>query len=486
MGSRCTGIAEAKGTKMKKTIRWIILVTLIAAGVIAGVLWWRSRQQDTGGLEALRTAEVTRGTLRIDVSASGSIVVERRTELTFDTTGIVESVAVEVGDRVTRGQELARLDTQSLTDAVLQSELEVARAELNLTSLQRPADENRVELAKLAIQEGAQAMAVATASETLARARASSNVERAQELEADVREAYESYLETLNRMGLPDAFAAGITASYMEAQGNVGITQVKSEQAIQQARSQWLAGNHRYEQARYNLAQLEAGPSADQLQQLELQLDQTRLNLERAQADLASATLVAPFDGVIASVTIQAGSAASSALPAVTILDDSHFYAEIIVDEIDIGTIVEGQPALVTLDALPGVSIDGVVDRVGMIAQNMGGVIVYQVRVSLSESDAHRLRAGMTASAQLTTGERTDALLIPNWAVRTDQTSDQVYTYCYCVAGDEAAKVPIQVGARNDTFTEVLSGLSEGQVVALVSESQDLLQFQGPPSRGQP
>jgi hypothetical protein len=73
---------------------------------------------------------------------------------------------------------------------------------------------------------------------------------------------------------------------------------------------------------------------------------------------------------------------------------------------------------------------------------------------------------------------------VPNWAVRTDQASSETYTYCYCVEGSEITRKPVETGARNETYTQVVSGLEEGETIALVSEERDLFEFQGPPSTG--
>ncbi len=84
----------------------------------------------------------------------------------------------------------------------------------------------------------------------------------------------------------------------------------------------------------------------------------------------------------------------------------------------------------------------------------------------------------MTASATITTGVVQDVLIVPNWAVQTDQTSDQIYTYV--VSNGTPERVPITIGVRNDTLTQVTSGLDQGATVALVAEPTNLLSIQGP------
>lgn len=471
---------------MKRAVTWLLVIVVIGAAV-GGALWLRNRRaQESAEIEVLRTAEVTRDDLEITTTASGGVNVSRRADLAFQAPGMVRSVDVEVGDRVQQGQELARLDEAALRDAVHQAELELAQAELNLDSLQTPVDEEEVELAELSIQEASQAMAVAEASRQLSEARAAQNQALAQRLEENTREAYEGYLDALRDLGLPDAYAAGVTAAYMEAQGNVGITQLRSDHAIQQARSQWLAAYQRYEQGQRNLELLQQGPEDDQVRSLELQLEQVRVSLEQAQADLAAAVLTAPFDGIVSAVNVRPDTASPAGLPAMALLDDSALYVDLTVDEIDIGAVEEGQTVRIVLDAYPDALLEASVERVSLLPEIVGGVTVYPVRVRLTDTAGTEPRDGMTASATIVTGRREDVLLVPNWAIRTDQTSDQVYTYCICVEGEELRRVAVELGARGESWTEVVSGLEEGATVALITESRDLLEMQGPPSMGQP
>lgn len=472
---------------MKKLVR-IIAIIVVVGSIVGGYVWWRSRQTAASSTETkvLRTGEIIRDTLDLSVAASGTIRAQRRLDIAFEVNGMVAEVNVEVGDRVRRGQELARLDEDALARAVRQAELSLEQATANLSALLEPPADEDLKLAQLAIQEAAQAMSVADLSRELAEARAANNIERARDLEEDTREAYESYLDALKRSGLPEAYAAGITAAYMEAQGNVGITQLKSEHAIQQAKSQWSAAYQRYQDAQRNLESLQTGPTDEQIRRLELQIEQAELGLEEAQADLASAAITSPFAGVVAAVNVQEGTQAPVGLPAVSILDDSVHYAEIAVDEIDIGQVYEMQPVSIVVDAYPDVTIEATVDRIEPLPTISGGIIAYPVRMRISDDTLVDIRDGMTASARILVERREDVLLIPNWAVRSDQTSGEIYTYCYCLREGQPSRVPIELGTRSESHTEVISGLQEGDTVALLPESQDLLQFQGLPSRGTP
>jgi RND family efflux transporter MFP subunit len=470
---------------MKKAIRWLLAIGLL--GAIGGGIWWFIQQRQantTDDIEVLRTAEAIRDTLEITVATSGSVTLERRVNLNFDRPGTVRQVDVQVGDRVAVGQELAKLDDRGLQDAVRSAEFDLAQAKLNLDIALEPPDEDDIALAKLSISEAAQAMEVAKLSESYAEVRASVDQARARDIEADLKEAYEDYLDILDDFGLPPSYAAGITAQYMEAQGNVGITRLRSDYTRQQAESQWQSAYQRYQQGQQDLEALQEGADADTIRRLELQIDQTEIALEQARADLRSAELIAPIAGIVATVNLQADTATPTTRPAIVLLDDTNTYVNLSIDEIDIGAIEIGQAVSLDLDAYPGVDIVGRVEQIDPLPEITTGITAYPVRVRITDAQGAEIREGMTASARVIVGEKTDVVLVPNWAVRTDQTSAEVFTYCYCIEDGAPKRTPVEIGSRNETWTEVISGLEPGMTIALVTEGQNLLDFQGPPSRG--
>jgi HlyD family secretion protein len=163
-------------------------------------------------------------------------------------------------------------------------------------------------------------------------------------------------------------------------------------------------------------------------------------------------------------------------------LDDSQLYIEANVDEIDIGKITVGQPVSITLDADPQAVLRGTVERIAATSTNVGGVIAYKLRVLLTDTGEALILDGMTVSVFIQTDIITDVLIVPNWAVRTDQTTSE--TYVYRLENGLPVRTPITTGERNDTHTIISNGLAEGDTVVLVTEEHSLLDMQGPPSMG--
>jgi len=132
------------------------------------------------------------------------------------------------------------------------------------------------------------------------------------------------------------------------------------------------------------------------------------------------------------------------------------------VDEIDVGRLQEGQPVTVTIEALPGSSIAGTVDQIAPVATVQGAVVSYKVTIGLSQTD-QPLRAGMSANITIVTEARQDVLIVPNRAIRIDRTTGK--TYVNLKDGQTIREIEIVTGARNESESEVISGLSEGAVL---------------------
>lgn len=465
---------------MKKTLTWIIILAVVA-GAVFGFLRFRTMRMEAQNpaQEVIRTAQIGRGDLTINVPASGNIAANERTDLSFDIPGTIASIAVDVSDRVAAGQQLARLDTEDLERAVQQAQFALDQAAISLALLNETTGEEDIELADLAIQSASQSLEVARLSKNAAEVQGSQSIRMARDAADKTEEAYENYLDFLDKYGLPTAYAASINAAYMEAEGNAGITQVKAEYQIQQAQSQWMAAYQALQQAKLSRERLQDGPDDDQIRQVELQIEQARINLEQAQERLRDVTITAPFDGIVAAVHVQESQYATSGRTAITLVDDAAFFVDVTVDEIDIGKVAEGQDVQIAVDAYPDTALSGVVERIAAVPSNAGGIIAYAVRIQVVDTAGTDVRDGMTASVFIHTGTIGDVLLIPNWAIRTDQQTNE--TYVYRMHDDVPVRTVVTLGARSDTETVVTSGLEAGATVALVAEETNLFEFGGPP-----
>lgn len=469
---------------MKKIWGWLIVGILLIAA-IGGYLWYRQQEPRTR-LEVLRTGETIRGDLDITVAVSGNVVANQRVDLRFTVPGTVESIHVAVGDHVSEGQVLAQLDTAALQRTVDRSSITLEQAELRRKQLAEPVSEEDLRRARNTITQATAALNVSRLNYT--------RVMSSSLLNEDLTSAEERFRHLQTQFGMRQMeFEEGTTSDWTrdrarEAADNAYWAWIRLQQQAELERNRvqnditqaWNA----YQEAKDNLAQLEKGPSESSLESSELDIKAAQLALTQAQEDLQAASLKSPFNGVVAAVNLLTGVAAPTTAAAITLIDDSVFFVDVTVDETDIGKIQIGQQTEITLDAYADMTLDGEVVTIAPLATNVAGVIAYPVRVRISPNEAVAIRDGMTASILIRTRQLQDVVLIPNWAIRTDPTSRELFTYCYCLGSEqEPQRVVITLGERNESFTQVLEGLEAGATVALVTEERvNLLELTGPPS----
>jgi HlyD family secretion protein len=212
---------------------------------------------------------------------------------------------------------------------------------------------------------------------------------------------------------------------------------------------------------------LQEGASEEEILLAQLQVQQAQLSLDQARHQLEGTELLAPHGGTITQVGIQEGEL-TGGQPAFVLTDLSRYHIEVDVDEIDIGRVAVGQQVTINLDALPGESLAGKIEQIASTAQMDSGIVSYRVSIGLLSSD-RLLRPGMTANVDIVTESRENVLLVPNRFVSIDRLTGR--TSVDKLVGNEIRPIEIQVGLRDETYSEVLAGLQEGDTIVLVQES---------------
>jgi HlyD family secretion protein len=184
-------------------------------------------------------------------------------------------------------------------------------------------------------------------------------------------------------------------------------------------------------------------------------------------APSAATTPLAPgSEGAIPGAGTSASAAGTVTRPGGTqflVLDNVDSF-EVVVpfEESDAVRLAPNQRVDVRFDAIPDLTLPGTVVAVSPSASALSGVISYYATVALSQGDP-RLRNGQTAQASVVTDELRDVIAVPNAAIRRQGGRTQVTVQRF----DGPRVVDITPGAVGDTYTQVLSGLSEGDEVVL-------------------
>ena len=270
-----------------------------------------------------------------------------------------------------------------------------------------------------------------------------------QDMAAKVEQARQN-LQDL-RDGPTAAEIASAESQLAQAQATLDDLDGPSAAEIASAESQLAS-------AQAKLDELLRGPSEEDIAISEAQVEQARLSLEQAEKQLESATLAAAYDGVILELNLGEGEWVGATTVVAVLADLSALEIVAPLSELDVVSVQEGQMAMVQLDALPDVRLQGHVAHVAPSARIEQGVANYATTIVLNDPSG-TVRPGMSASMYIVTDRREGVLLAPNRAVRS-QGGERVVAV---LGGGSLEWVTVETGAFNDTTTEIVSGLEEGQ-----------------------
>jgi HlyD family secretion protein len=481
-------MATAVITRPNRVLDVGLAVAVIAVGVGA---YFAAGPQGSTAAAVTRTATVSRGVVLSSVQASGNVEAGLTYSVGFQTGGQVLDIDSQVGDRVTKGQVLAHLDSTMDAANLTSAQLGLASAQAKLAqveAVQTPAQ--RVQAAS-SLTSAQQGVTSAQAGVTAAQNTASLDATQAKQAVADAQSKL-------------DADQAAHASATVIAQDDSALTQAQNAQAN---------GNNKDQQSITN-AQSQLTQASDQLSSTiatnaanaQLQpsdLASAKASLAQAQTQVLSATqtlgwttLVAPADGVITAVNGVVGqnvsgggvttstgsttsgsgsstgssssssssssSGSSSAFVTITNIDALSVKAGFA--ETDATKLQVGQPVAVSFSALPSVQAAGVLTSVDVSSTLVSNVVTYFATTTLTKVPAG-VKPGMTASVTVTVNRREGVLNLPSAAVRGTGTSATVSV----MNGKVQTTKTVGVGLRGDTTTEITSGLNAGDTVVLPS-----------------
>lgn len=473
------------------------LIFLLVAAVL-GVGGWFAYQrfvvepQAAAQAPSYETVAVERGNILSTVSATGSIEPQAEVSLLFRAAGTVSNVLVAVGEAVAEGQLLAELDITDQTLALAQAQVSQEISAAQLKKLEAPPDPLDVAAAQAAVEVAQAGVASAEAALSSAQvgyqdllagptnAQQTINESQLRQAEIALNQAQQAYNKIKDQ---PDAGmfpqAAELqqaTVNYEVAKAQVAKTEETATQAqlaqglnqIAQAQSALRQAQAQVVNAQNNLSDLLAGPKQEDIDIARAQVRQAQLSQLQAENSLANSRIVAPFDGVVSQINVKQGEQSTGGLPAVVLTDLDGFTMKVLVDEIDVRQVAVGQPVRLSIDALPDAEITGKVTEISPTAANVNNVVAYEVTIVPDPTDAP-LRAGMSATAIITTAEVDDVVLIPNRFITLDRDTGKAYVYK--IVANQPALQEVELGMRNERESQVLAGLDAGDTLALVTQT---------------
>jgi HlyD family secretion protein len=410
---------------------------------IGGFIVYQSRK----GVAKVQTGKVAQGDLTAIVSGSGEIKPKTYVNVSANAFGKIIKLYVREGEQVKRGQLLAQLEN-------VQSSAEVAATQASLGATRTDAQ--------------AAAAALNTAVADLNRAKA--DAERTK-------------------------------LDYDRAQGLY--------QAALIAKAEYDSKKAAWQSAESGVAQAEAriAQSRAQQQSAHGHIAENQANLRRVSDVLRKTTYAAPFAGIVTNLPVREGETVvigiqnSPGSTLMTIADMSVITAEVKVDETDIVNIKIGQPADVTIDAIPNKAFKGRVTEIGDNAVvRSTGVSTSQQTIATQEAKDFKvvvtvdnppenLRPGLSTTAKITTDTRKNVLTIPIQALTVRQKGDlrestsssavhaaeqpqaaspddkKEIQGVFVIRNKRALFVPVETGISGTTDIEVLKGLQNGDEI---------------------
>lgn len=188
-----------------------------------------------------------------------------------------------------------------------------------------------------------------------------------------------------------------------------------------------------------------------------------KVRLTTAEEELNAAIITAPITGYVAEVSVETGDAVEARAAIMELVDPTIVEIDGIVDEIDVLLVEVGTSAEVSLDALPGVMLNGVVTEIADEAENQQGVITFPIRIRMEVPEGIRPRGGLSAVANIVLQEERNVLLLPQQALYGSFGQPLVRI----LTDGGVSEIPVELGSSDDFWVSVKAGLSEGDQIIL-------------------
>ena len=463
--------------------------------------------------QELQTAQVRRGDLVLTAGGIGTLFAGEETKVGFRSSGIVSSIAAQVGDQVDADQILATLEYDStLNSQLISAQINLRLAEISLAELTgevggadlaaaqsnlaaAQAEYDRVIAPPTAEEVNAARSELISAQSALDTLLAGPSQDTLTSLQADLSaaeiaraEAQRAYDRVAWRNDVGSTTQAAelqtATLAYEKALAQYNINAAgPSADEIESARARVLqaqntlnlllqgadeldvaAARAKVEQNRAALEDLLDGPSAEELERAELAVEQARLAAEDVQREIEGGTIRSPMAGVVTAVSAQSGDSVTMG-PIIGLANAQTAQVRFWIEELDVAAAVPGFPVSIVFEAFPEYIYSGQITRVEPALVDVEGASAIQAWASIDMTQhTAPLLFGMNAEVEIIAGEARNALLVPIQALR--EISPGQYAVFVVGRNEELEFRPVQVGLRNFISAEVVSGLEEGETIS--------------------
>ncbi len=508
--------AKKPGILDKKLLRRRVVIPVLACALAAAValrFLGGGQPASAAGL-TYTTAPVERRDITAQITGSGSLEAANSYSVTSLAEGNILTADFEEGDQVEEGTVLYTIDASNLSSTLEQ-------AQISLNQARRSYDSRLKDLEKLSVTTPKAGRVLSleveagddvSAGQTVAALRNSdimalevpflsdeaAGFHLGQSASVTLESTFETLEGTVSKIDRVDTvLEGGMIVRYVTVEvanpGALSVSQTGSavvdgcasagsaafryaaEENITAEVSGTVASIRAQEGSWVNkgdvILTLTSDSVDDNVQSAADSLRSAELSLESRYDQLDNYTVTSPIRGTVIDKNYKAGETSETGKVLCSIYDLSYLTMTLSVDELDISDIAVGQRVEITADAVEGRTYTGVVTKVSVAGTSSGGTTTYPVTVRIDETEG--LLPGMNVDAVITLESASGVLAIPTGALNRGNTvlvtaDSPSAANGTAIEGGEYYSVPVEIGASDSSYIEIVSGLREGDTVAYI------------------
>ncbi|MEW6570657.1 MAG: efflux RND transporter periplasmic adaptor subunit [Nitrospirota bacterium] len=256
-----------------------------------------------------------------------------------------------------------------------------------------------------------------------------------------------------------------------EAKANFDYAKVTHEREVELLKHEYTTkdsvdrARSQYEAAEANLARLQ-NEYETELKIVKANMKDITAQLRQQETRLTYTRIYAPIDGLVSDVTAQEGETIVAGLQVanlVTVLDPTLLEMWTYVDETDIGKVRVAQQVEYYVDTYPDKLFKGRIEKIYPQPVVKENIVYYLAIVKVSKDDAQFLKPEMTTHIKIIFDEKKDILIAPNAAIKFEEGKQVAYKV---LGPGKVQKVELRTGLRGEDYTEIISGVNEGDILA--------------------
>lgn len=407
--------------------KWKILIAIILIAVIAFAGFKIKNNDNTPKGIQVTTFPVEKGNIEQVLETTAPLTGTESIDVVSKLHYKITEINVKEGDKVTKDQIIARLDTESLQKDIkqLQDNVELLQIQLNEA---KNSTNNSYELAKSQLDENI------------------ANKQKEYEKAVSVMNEAERKLKNVQTL-----FDGGI-----ETAENVKLAQLEYDNAKREVEN-YNAVNGQIVATASELQNLENISDVSNIESMEKNIEIAQRNIERKKEELSECNIKSGINGTVTRVNSKVGRFADdteNSKPMFVIENIDRLQMKVNVSEYDISKIKEGQKVTVGAEVLGEETVEGVVSRISPTGEEKSGTTERVIPIVIDITGQNdKLIAGINAKAKIHINESIDTLYVPLECIHDD--GDGKYSIYRVNEENKIEIIPVELGVENDVNIEI-------------------------------